>query len=121
MEANRPISAKIVVGSEGLGVPDIDLVEKRAWEVAKIEAHDIPNAADWDEARRELHGRSNVGELASLSSMPVDVGLGAAGFGVSRPSQTEQHLGEELFREGMEEAEHERMLLSRESEPEPCE
>ena len=121
MEANRPVSAKIVVGSEGLGVPDIDLVEKRAWEVAKIEAHDIPNAADWDEARRELHGRSNGAELASLSGVPGEVGLAAAGYGVRRLPQTEQHLGEELFREGMEEAEHERMLLSRESEPEPSE
>lgn len=99
----------------------MDLVEKRAWEVAKIEAHDIPNAADWDEARRELHGRSNGADLVSVSGIPTEVGLAATGYEVRRIPQVEQHLGEELFREGMEEAEHERMLLSRQSELEPSE
>jgi hypothetical protein len=111
MDSHIPLSAKIVLGSHGLGVPDAGLVQRRAWEVAQIEAHESPTSADWAEARRELHGRSLPAEF------PAAVGeslrpLAALGLNAVR-SKDENSLGEELVREGMEEAEHERMLLAR--------
>jgi hypothetical protein len=111
MDSHITMSGKIVVGSHGLGVPDPELVQRRAWEVAQIQAHDVPTSADWEEARRELHGRSLPAEFPaeweeSLRAFALS-GLNAA---VSRDDST---LGEELVREGMEEAEHERMLLAR--------
>jgi len=114
MKVNRPLSAKILVGSKGLGLPDPDLVEKRAWEVAAIQAHEIPNSADWDEAKRELHGRSTEGgvegPLIEDPSLPP-------GFQPQSGNGDDPNLGEELYREGMEEAEHERMLLARAPTP----
>jgi len=107
----------------------MDLVEKRAREVAEIQEHPFPNAADWAEARRELHGMS--GEQDS----PLEGESGSSGAaGVSfeelqesfpelrtvlgRVSREEDPtVGEELINEGMEEAEHERMLLAHQRAP----
>ena len=118
MIANKPMSAKILVGSEGLGLPDAELVAKRAWEVAEIESREIPNASDWAEARRELHGRSAVSDISSIQG---EGEIAAQMSGAMRSASEEPNVGEELFREGMEEAEHERMLLSRHSDAEPLE
>ena len=111
MDSHITLSGKIVVGSHGLGIPDADLVQRRAWEVAQIQAHDAPTSADWDEARRELHGRSLPTEF------PSEVGESLRPFSARglnwAISREEATLGEELVREGMEEAEHERMLLAR--------
>ncbi len=100
-----------MVGSHGLGVPDPDLVQRRAWEVAAIQSHDFPTFTDWEEARRELHGRSLQAEY------PAEVGESLRSFAASGInaviSRDDTTLGEELVREGMEEAEHERMLLAR--------
>lgn len=116
MDSNVTLSGKIVIGSHGLGVPDAELVQRRAWEVAQIQAHEAPTSADWAEARRELHGRS----LAA--SLPSELEETLAAFSSRRlavvAARDEASLGEELVREGMEEAEHERMLLaSREAQP----
>lgn len=111
MDSHITLSGKIVVGSHGLGVPDADLVQRRAWEVAQIQAHDAPTSADWAEARRELHGRSLPTEF------PAELGESLRPFSArglnAVASRDEATLGEELVREGMEEAEHERMLLAR--------
>jgi hypothetical protein len=109
MNRGRTVSAKIMVGSEGLGIPDQDLVEKRAREIAEIQEREIPTTADWEEARRELHGRA-----ASSDASPAVEERGGVleALGVPLGSQDEANLGEELIREGMEEAEHERMLLA---------
>ncbi len=127
MLVHKPISAKIIVGSCGLGTPDMDLVEKRAREVAKIQAHPSPTPADWAEARRELHGLG-VGQEAGSAGAEAQLG-GEIGFEGDVPNslanllpdskatrslnEDDPTLGEELVREGMEEAEHERMLLAR--------
>lgn len=116
MNIRRPVSAKILVGSEGLGTPDQDLVEKRAREVAAIQGHEIPTVADWEEARRELHGRGASNEVAPLIEEHVGFGEAPVGlfeaFGAVAGNGDDTNLGEELIREGMEEAEHERMLLA---------
>jgi hypothetical protein len=114
MDSHITMSGKIVLGSHGLGVPDPDLVQRRAWEVAQIQAHDVPTFSDWEEARRELHGRSLPAEF------PAEIGeslrsFSANGLNAVVPRE-DITLGEELIREGMEEAEHDRMLLSRREE-----
>jgi len=132
MLVHKPISAKIIVGSCGLGTPDMDLVEKRAREVAKIQAHPSPTAADWAEARRELHGLG-VEQEAGPEAQPAEEQIGGEiGFEGDSPNslanllpdskailssnEDDPTLGEELVREGMEEAEHERMLLARQKD-----
>ncbi|MEK0446717.1 MAG: hypothetical protein RLZZ399_2038, partial [Verrucomicrobiota bacterium] len=57
MKIQRSTPAKIALGSSGLGVPDAALVQRRAEEIAAIEGREIPDACDWEAARRELHGR----------------------------------------------------------------
>jgi len=129
MVVYKPISAKIIVGSHGLGTPDMDLVEKRAREVAEIQEHPFPNAGDWAEARRELHGFSDGQD----SALEVESGSsGAAGVSFEELQESFPELravlwrvsreedptvGEELVNEGMEEAEHERMLLAHQRAP----
>ena len=100
-----------MLGAEGLGTPDQDLVEKRAREVAAIQEREIPTASDWEEARRELHGRDVANEVPVVIEENEELGGGSERFGVRVGSEDESNLGEELIREGMEEAEHERMLL----------
>lgn len=98
-----------MVGARGLGTPDQQLVEQRAREIAEIQEREIPSPVDWEEARRELHGRGVANEVACA----VDgEGGRSERFGVQVGNQDEANLGEELIREGMEEAEHERMLLA---------
>ena len=111
MDSNRTLTAKILVGTRGMGVPDPDLLQKRAWELAEIQEHDSPNSADWDEARRELHGRGLID--ASPQSSGPEVPGEFSPYVTSAQREDEPSLGEELIREGMEEAEHERVLLAR--------
>ena len=116
-----------MVGAEGLGTPDQDLVEKRAREIAEIQEHEIPTASDWEEARRELHGREVANEVPTVvhtvgeDGEIGEMGGGGERFGVRLGNQDEANLGEELIREGMEEAEHERMLLGHKTAPEGVE
>lgn len=112
MNTRKPVSAKIMLGAEGLGTPDQDLVEKRAREIAEIQEHEIPTATDWEEARRELHGRGVSSEgMCGVGGVGENIGLSGE-FGLRLGRQDEANLGEELIREGMEEAEHERMLMA---------
>lgn len=117
MDSNRTLTAKILVGTRGLGVPDPDLLQQRAWELAAIQEHDFPNSADWDEARRELHGRGAIAVTphsnASAAAGEFSSYAPYAPYVKSAQREDEPTLGEELIREGMEEAEHERMLLAR--------
>lgn len=115
MHIHRPISAKIIVGAEGLGVPDSELLQQRAFEIARIQEREIPNSDDWEEASRELHGHRLDANLTSSEGLRA----GEAPEPVERISgnlelEDEINVVEELIREGMEEAEHERMLLGHE-------
>lgn len=110
-----------MVGAEGLGTPDQDLVERRAREIAEIQEHEIPTSADWQEAHRELHGREVANEVPIVIEEHAESGGGSERFGVHVGIQDEANLGEELIREGMEEAEHERMLLAHKITPEGME
>ena len=111
MNMKRPVSGKILLGSAGLGVPDLDLLQKRAFEIAQIQERSTPDANDWEEASRELHGhRLPEGTGTESARMEVE-SKGLSGIQARLHPEDEVNIVEELVREGMEEAEHERMLL----------
>jgi hypothetical protein len=127
MRRTRQVSGKILVGMEGLGVPDPDQWKQRAWELARINGRSEPSALDWEEASRELHGQgggadSGLSEAERLEGLgygeAAELAEGALGLsGAMR--EVERSTAEELVREGMEEAEHERMLQGQEAGQEP--
>ncbi|MEY2600528.1 MAG: hypothetical protein RLZZ142_2787 [Verrucomicrobiota bacterium] len=135
--------SKIGVGAEGLGVADALLVQKRARELAAIEGREEPDPRDWERAVRELHGREHreaSGEASGATgwvseaqggdlrgARPEEAGTRGeeeegmrSGVG-EREGAEEPAVGEELWREGMEEAEHERMFLGSQLERESSE
>jgi hypothetical protein len=115
MNMNRPVSGKILVGSKGLGVADPDLLRKRAFEIAQIQERSIPDVSDWEEASRELHGhRLPEGTGSENARTEAEGAESRRPHGALRPDD-EINVVEELVREGMEEAEHERMLLGHKS------
>ncbi len=121
----RPTSAKIIQHAEGLGAPNADHVRLRAQELAIINGRSEYSEEDWREAKRELHGghtpSADEGELEMQALVSGhDMVAGSLGHHVENVMSSEsESLGEELVAEGMDEAEHERMLLSRtEEEPE---
>lgn len=127
MKIRRPVPAKIILGSSGLGLPDPDLLQQRAVEVAAIEGREVANANDWEEARRELHGKGAAGDVtgAVWSSEAEMIATELGQIHEALEMEDDALTGEELVREGMEEAEHERMFLGHELTerefPEPME
>jgi len=121
METRRPVLSKIVVGSAGLGVADLELLERRAREVAIIEGRELPNENDRAEAYRELHGKRAetgeelvwiAGEEREDESGTAEERAAVAPRRMQIYMDGDENTGEELIREGIEEAEHERMLLA---------
>jgi hypothetical protein len=117
MDKMRPPMAKILVHSEGLGTLHADTVRKRAQELALINGHAEYTDEDWHQARLELHGAHHPnGELseelgAGHLVSEADMLCTDAGHQVDRLAlEDERNLVEELWMEGMEEAEHEQML-----------
>jgi len=101
------------------------MVEKRAREIALIDERD-PNEftdADWNQARRELHGdmstppaEENEGTLQLEEEWEVTPDN--RGHRVPRPGvdEEEETLGENLVSEGVEEASHDQMVEARKEE-----
>jgi hypothetical protein len=117
----RPITAKILVHSEGLGAPNSEVVRKRAEELARISGRTKFSEEDWRQARIELHGlgcgEGNLADDMAALAMVSEQDMVASDHG----RQTERvlmeddgNVVEELFCEGMDEAVHERMLAARE-------
>lgn len=118
MKPNLP-QAKIIQHCTGLGAPDSAIVRKRAAELAEIAGRSKPNKEDWQAAKRELHGgheslnHNGDDEMAALVS-ERDMVAGSVGHHI--PNLTPEDIdnpAEELYAEGMDEAEHEQMLESR--------
>ena len=116
MSGNHVGDGKILQHATGLGVPTPDQVRRRARELALINGRDPSEytEADWQQAKRELHGGHDFvhGESAPEA---VELGLREENdHRVIRRGMTEpESLGEELFAEGMDEAVHEQMLEAR--------
>lgn len=120
MNKMRPNTAKILVHSEGLGTPYTELVRQRALEIAIINGRSEFSEEDWRQAKMELHGHhgpdnylsDEMGMAAMVSEQ--DMVASDVGHHIERmPMEDDGSVGEELFVEGLEEAEHERMLAAR--------
>lgn len=122
---SEPGAGKISVHGHGLGAPTPEDVEKRAREIALINERDPEEFtdADWDQARRELHGTAlpsppeETKENANLED-EWEIVAKNRGHRVPRPGldENEETLGEHLVADGMEEATHDQMLAARKEE-----
>ena len=124
-EFSQPIPGKITVHGNGLGLPSLEDVEKRAREIALIDERDPEEYtdADWDQARREILGevlpsppeetKQNINLEDEWEVTPSD-----SGHRVPRPGvdENEETLGEHLVTDGVEEASHDQMLEARREE-----
>lgn len=117
MDKMRPPMAKILVHSEGLGTLHAETVRRRARELALINGHAEYTDEDWHQARLELHGAHHPnGELSEEFGTghqvsEADMVCVDTGHQTDRQAlEDERNLVEELWMEGMEEAEHEQML-----------
>jgi len=119
MSHTRPASAKIIQHAEGLGAPNAEQVRLRARELALINGRETYTEQEWSEAKRELHGghgsqEDERGRDVEVNVSGCDMVAGSLGHHVENISSADnENLGEELVAEGMDEAEHDRMLLAR--------
>ena len=118
MSTLRPIPAKIIQHSEGLGAPSADTVRRRARELAAIDGREEFNEGDWAQAKQELHGghesNDTNGEMEMVCLVSEhDMVAGSLGHHVENLGADDQNMAEELIAEGMDEAVHEQMLAAR--------
>lgn len=116
MSRMRPLPAKIVNHSDGMGVPSPELLRGRAEELARIDGRSRVGEQDWKQARRELHGRHSFdaeegGEEMAQSVSERDMIAGSRGHHTGKIGFDDgENVGEELIAEGMDEAFHDQML-----------
>lgn len=110
---------KVIDHSHGLGTVTEEMVRERAREIAETNGRrpEEANASDFDQARTELQGRSVQTNEMDEDYREFDDVPGQSGRrAVTQSADDEQTMAEELVDEGLEEAEHERMVEgSRES------
>jgi hypothetical protein len=123
-EYSQPGTGKISLHGNGMGVPSPEEVEKRAREIAMIDERDPEEFtdADWEQARRELHGASvptppeetpqNADLVEEWEVVANDTGHRAPRTGADE----DETLGEQLVTDGLEEAAHDQMLEARKEE-----
>jgi hypothetical protein len=124
MKEKKPISGKISVHGNGVGVPGSEDIERRAREIALIDERD-PNEftdADWSQAREELMGDrettppeqddQNIKMEQEWEVTPDDHGH-RVGPEVDEEDET---IGEYLVTGGKDEAARDQMLEARREE-----
>jgi len=125
MKEKKPISGKISLHGNGMGVPAPEDIERRAREIAMIDERDPDQFtdADWSQAREEL-----LGDLETLPPEEDDKNIKLEdewevtpddrGHRVPRPGVEEEDetIGEHLVSDGREEAAHDQMLEARREE-----
>src|SRR4051812_34870387 len=119
MSKMRPATAKILCHSNGIGSPNVGLVRTRAEELARINGHAVYTEADWQQAKHELHGTNHLDDDLSdetgVATMVSGGDMVCSDYGHHTPRlgmEDDGNAVEELWREGMDEAEHERMLAA---------
>jgi hypothetical protein len=115
MNSSRPSYAKILVHSEGLGVPSPEMVRQRALELAVIDGRTEYNELDWQRARQELHGGHEQSwddeeDRMEQSVSERDMTATDTGHHVENLRGGDDNVLEELVAEGMDEAVHDQML-----------
>ena len=125
MRITRPVVGKILHHANGMGVPSPDTVRERAQELARIEGREGYNDEDWKRAFHELHGghHGNESEAARAADDEMaeaiserDMVAPTLGHHNSHNIDGGESLGEELVAEGLDEADHDRMLEARRSD-----
>jgi hypothetical protein len=116
---------KILDHDAGMGGPDADMIDQRARELAAIAGLDTDRSIDdfRQDAIEELTGQANL-NVPNDDAGPVGDLVGEGGDGYDEVSSVpagasnndEQTIGEQLFTEGVDEADHDRMIASREEE-----
>ncbi|MCF7838855.1 MAG: hypothetical protein K9N49_09525 [Candidatus Marinimicrobia bacterium] len=104
MQAAQPSSGRIERQGRGVGGPTPDTVRRRAQELAEISgrATDDVTTADCERAARELQGEA----VTPAADESLESGAKVAGGELADGQQ----ITEEAVKEGVREAEHERML-----------
>jgi len=115
MNTSRPPYAKIVVHSNGMGVPSPEMVRQRALELAQIDGRVEYNEQDWQHAKQELHGGHPGSWDDEEDKMPEsiserDMTATDSGHHTENMRGGEDNVIEELVAEGMDEAVHDQML-----------
>ena len=119
---------KILDHDAGMGEPDAEMVEQRARELASIAGLSRDESIDdfKQQAREELRGavdpnvpNDDAGPMADL--IEEDDVIGESGGSVAPATNAamhgdEQTVGEQLYSEGIDEADHDRMVASRRNE-----
>ncbi|HZP59781.1 MAG TPA: hypothetical protein VFB27_05605 [Opitutaceae bacterium] len=115
-----PIKGKIFVHGRGIGPVSADAIERRAWEIARIEGHHAVSPDHRRQAEEELTGAALPptanDDLESTDSLSRDPSDPPVERGVESPTHEapdEQKAAERLVEEGVEEAQHEQMLEAR--------
>ena len=119
----RPVSGKILRHAEGMGVPSPETVRQRARELALIEGREHYTEIDWRRAHRELHGGNHDPDLFNLNGPDDEMAEIISERDMIAPTLGHHNarttvdgsasIGEELVAEGLDEAEHDRMLKCR--------
>jgi hypothetical protein len=110
---------KIIVHSEGAGVPSPDAIRERARELAVIAGRATSDFTDgdWEQAKHELlrSGTPPADEDQMISTVTTwDEAPGTTGHQVKNYGpQDEANIAEELVTEGVEEALHDEMVEAR--------
>ena len=117
MNSSRPPYAKILVHSDGMGVPSPEMVQQRALELARIDGLSEYTEQHWQRAKQELHGGHQASWDDEEDRMPQsiserDMTATDTGHHVENMTGGDDNMSEELIAEGMDEAVHEQMLQS---------
>ncbi|MEI6349852.1 MAG: hypothetical protein WCP06_01955 [Verrucomicrobiota bacterium] len=122
MKIKRPVVGKILCHTNGLGVPSPETVRERALELARIEGRTEYTDEDWKRAFRELHGGHHGNENEATRAADDEMIDTASERDMVAPTLGHHNghnidggdcIGEELVAEGLDEADHDRMLASR--------
>ncbi|MBN1557700.1 MAG: hypothetical protein JW951_06100 [Lentisphaerae bacterium] len=115
--------ARLERRGEETGPPTAEAVERRAREIARIEGRDGSAVTEEDRLRASRELRDAAGPPASdeataalyASHNPADMAVDEGREIKRRQPADEQQLQEDAVAEGLEEAEHERLLRGREA------
>ena len=107
---------KILRGTEGLGTVTQQMIEERAYEIARTDGRNRPNDLDRSSAREELTGAGSSSEKVLTKEEPGrDWQMPLVSAGEKAPTvrpEDDQSIPEELIQEGVEEADHDQRVKS---------
>jgi hypothetical protein len=128
MKTDPSQEAALIINSTGIGTVTRKMVRERATELALINgrsAKDV-SATDWEQAKRELTGRSDIDPKEALleaapeserwDPLPGSTGHIIPVASIDGEDDDGRSMGEKLIDKGIQEAEHDQMLQAARSE-----